>query len=65
MHHDDESESALIRAIHLAATGAEHESVCSELAALRERGWNIRIQGHQRAGELVITLTKKQAPTNG
>ncbi len=65
MHHEDKADSALIRSIHLAAAGADHEDVCSELAALRERGWEIRIQGHQRAGELVITITKKQAPTNG
>lgn len=55
---EDTSESSLFRAICLAAAPVEHEDADLVLAALRARGWSIDIRGHQRAGEMVITLKK-------
>lgn len=55
---DETSESAIIRSLHLGAAGANHEPACEELLALRARGWDIEIRGHQRAGEITIKLTR-------
>lgn len=55
---DSTPDAALFRAINLAGAPFEHEDADPVLAALRARGWAIRIQGHQRSGELIITLRK-------
>ena len=51
-------DSALFRAICLSAAPFEHEEADPILAALRARGWEISIQGHQRAGFMTVTLSK-------
>lgn len=52
--------AAFFRAICLATSpaGVDHEDACPTLSALAKRGWSIDVRGHQRAGVVVVTISR-------
>jgi len=54
-------DSKFFRAICLASNpnAQEIDEACPTLSALAARGWSVDVRGHQRLGEVVITIRRR------